>query len=29
MLDAFRPLRLSDAALAVSDPDYPFSWSAR
>jgi homogentisate 1,2-dioxygenase len=27
MLDAFRPLSLSDAALGVSDPDYPFSWS--
>jgi homogentisate 1,2-dioxygenase len=27
MLDAFRPLGLSAAALAVSDPDYPFSWA--
>ena len=27
MCDTFRPLALSDAALAVSDPDYPFSWS--
>ena len=27
MLDAFRPLRLSAAALAVSDAAYPFSWS--
>jgi homogentisate 1,2-dioxygenase len=27
MLDAFRPLVLSDGALAVSDPEYPFSWS--
>jgi homogentisate 1,2-dioxygenase len=27
MCDTFRPLSLSDAALAVSDPDYPFSWS--
>jgi homogentisate 1,2-dioxygenase len=27
MLDAFRPLLLSDGALAVSDPEYPFSWS--
>jgi homogentisate 1,2-dioxygenase len=27
MLDAFRPLRLSAAALEVSDPAYPFSWS--
>ena len=27
MLDAFRPLALSDTALAASDPDYPFSWS--
>lgn len=29
MLDAFSPLRLSDAALSVSDPDYPWSWSRR
>jgi homogentisate 1,2-dioxygenase len=27
MLDAFRPLLLSDGALTVSDPAYPFSWS--
>ncbi len=27
MLDAFGPLGLSDAALAVSDPEYPWSWS--
>ena len=27
MLDAFRPLRLSADALAVSDPGYPFSWA--
>jgi homogentisate 1,2-dioxygenase len=27
MLDAFRPLLLSGAALGVSDPAYPFSWS--
>lgn len=27
MLDAFSPLGLSDAALAVSDPDYPWSWA--
>ena len=27
MIDTFRPLGLSDAALAVSDPDYPWSWS--
>jgi homogentisate 1,2-dioxygenase len=27
MVDVFRPLGLSDAGLAVSDPDYPFSWS--
>jgi homogentisate 1,2-dioxygenase len=26
MLDAFRPLRLSRAALAIEDPDYPYSW---
>ncbi|HEY4332791.1 MAG TPA: homogentisate 1,2-dioxygenase [Ilumatobacteraceae bacterium] len=27
MLDAFSPLGLTDAALSVSDPDYPWSWS--
>ena len=27
MLDTFRPLQLSDAALAVSDGDYPWSWA--
>ena len=27
MLDTFRPLLLTDAALAVSDPDYPWSWA--
>ncbi len=27
MMDTFRPLGLSAAALAVSDPDYPWSWS--
>ncbi len=27
MVDVFGPLGLSDAALAVSDPEYPFSWS--
>ena len=27
MLDSFTPLGLSDDALAISDPDYPFSWS--
>ncbi len=27
MVDAFRPLDLSDAALAVSDPDYPWTWN--
>jgi homogentisate 1,2-dioxygenase len=27
MIDVFRPLQLSDAAIAVSDPEYPFSWS--
>jgi len=27
MLDAFAPLGLSDAALGVSDPDYPWTWA--
>ena len=27
MLDAFSPLGLSDAAVSVSDPEYPWSWS--
>jgi homogentisate 1,2-dioxygenase len=27
MLDTFRPLQLTDAALAVSDPDYPWTWA--
>ncbi len=27
MLDTFRPLGVSDAARAASDPDYPWSWS--
>jgi homogentisate 1,2-dioxygenase len=27
MIDVFRPLALSDAALEVGDPEYPFSWS--
>ncbi|HET9728809.1 MAG TPA: homogentisate 1,2-dioxygenase [Acidimicrobiia bacterium] len=27
MLDAFRPLALSEAAIEASDPDYGFSWS--
>ena len=27
MLDTFRPLGVSDAARAASDPDYPGSWS--
>jgi hypothetical protein len=27
MIDTFEPLGLSAAALAVSDPDYPFSWA--
>jgi homogentisate 1,2-dioxygenase len=27
MVDTFRPLALSSAALAVSDPDYPWSWA--
>jgi homogentisate 1,2-dioxygenase len=29
MLDTFRPLRVSRAALAVDDPDYPYSWLAK
>ena len=28
MVDTFRPLALSPAALACTDPDYPWSWSA-
>ena len=28
MLDTFRPLGVSDAARAASDPDYPGSWSS-
>jgi len=28
MLDAFSPLGLSDDALAISDPDYPWSWAS-
>ncbi len=28
MLDTFRPLQLTDAALAVSDPDYPWTWAS-
>lgn len=27
MIDVFRPLLLSDAARALHDPDYPFSWA--
>lgn len=27
MVDVFTPLGLSDAAIAVSDPDYPWSWA--
>ncbi len=27
MLDAFSPLGLTDAALGISDPDYPWSWA--
>lgn len=27
MIDVFSPLGLTDAALAISDPDYPWSWS--
>lgn len=26
MLDTFRPLRLTQAALALDDPNYPYSW---
>lgn len=29
MLDAFSPLGLTDAALAISDPDYPWSWAGQ
>ena len=29
MLDTFRPLSLTDAALAVSDADYPWSWAGQ
>ena len=28
MIDTFRPLSLGPAALACTDPDYPWSWSA-
>jgi homogentisate 1,2-dioxygenase len=28
MVDTFRPLRVSRAALEVEDPDYPYSWLA-
>jgi homogentisate 1,2-dioxygenase len=27
MIDTFRPLSLSDAALGISDPEYPYSWT--
>jgi len=27
MLDTFRPLGVTDAARAISDPDYPFTWA--
>jgi homogentisate 1,2-dioxygenase len=27
MIDVFRPLAISDSAAAISDPDYPSSWS--
>ena len=27
MLDTFAPLRVTDAARAASDPDYPFTWA--
>ena len=27
MIDTFRPLAVTDAARAVSDPDYPWSWT--
>ena len=29
MIDTFRPLQVSRAALAVEDPDYPYSWLER
>lgn len=29
MLDTFRPLLLGDAALATSDPEYPWTWARR
>ena len=29
MVDTFAPLELGEAALAVEDPDYPFSWAGR
>ena len=29
MIDSFRPLMVSDAARAISDPDYPASWLGR
>ena len=27
MLDTFAPLGISETALDVSDPDYPWSWA--
>ncbi len=29
MVDTFAPLELGEGALAVEDPDYPFSWAGR
>ena len=29
MVDTFAPLGVSDAARAISDPDYPFTWARR
>jgi homogentisate 1,2-dioxygenase len=29
MIDTFRPLRVTDDARSISDPDYPWSWARR
>jgi len=29
IIDTFRPLMVTDAARAISDPDYPASWLGR
>jgi homogentisate 1,2-dioxygenase len=29
MIDTFRPLRISEAARSISDPDYSRSWLSR